>query len=48
MTLLAKGMLTPNAPVLPVRQQPQVQPLPAFPIPQQPLPAGSGGGLACA
>jgi hypothetical protein len=37
-TLLAKGMLSPNAPVLPVRQQPQVQPLPAFPIPQQPLP----------
>jgi hypothetical protein len=38
-TLLAKGMLSPNAPVLQqVRQQPQVQPLPAVQIPQQPLP----------
>jgi hypothetical protein len=41
-TLLAKGMLSPNAPVQPVqpvRQQPQVmQPVPAMPIPQQPLP----------
>jgi hypothetical protein len=38
-TLLAKGMLTPQAQIAQVvRQQPQVQPLPAFPIPQQPLP----------